>query len=517
MTLHRLHRRPILITAGFAAVAALMMTWATAHGVGASRDSVSYFRFARILLGLDPVQQPDGTGPDIVLTHYPPLYPALLAIGGKLHLTMMHAARWLNVGCFAVLAGGFCALINRLSGSTPRQVIGGVLLLFQPAIVDTHFWAASEPLFYVCELAAVWLLVETFAANGSRSVKLAGAAGLALSAGIYTRYVGGALMPAACVALLLQTKPWRDRWLSAGALVVAFVAPVVAMVVGQRLLLSEVGHRTIEYHSLTAGHWTSLLQTFERWFVAIKPLGSAVPWSAGAAVLALATLMTRRQRSPAAAIAVPAIVIYTALLLFSVAFIDNATPVDDRLLSPVALVLLCWLVVELPSPFSFRPPARIAAACTLTAVGMFSAISGLSQIGEQIIDLRRVGFGFNHVNFRNSPLVRLAKKISPQTQIYSNYPEAVFLHTGHDAAILPGHPTALGRETSDPMAAAFERMQKGLVKGGYVVYFGFRAGKNVAAIPVSIDELKARIPLKTVAHTNDGTLLKAIPATRPSD
>jgi len=218
----------------------------------------------------------------------------------------------------------------------------------------------------------------------------------------------------------------------------------------------------------------------------------------------------------AARIAAPAVVIYLALLMFSVAFVDNATPVDDRLLSPAALLLLLWAVIAIPSPLSFTGWRRGVVAIATGFAVLIVAGSGLLRAVHQTRDLRAVGFGFNHINFRNSPLVKLAKGIPQSTPMYSNYPEAIFLHADHLCAILPGHPTALGRETDDPMEAAFGRMENTLRDGGFVAYFGFRSGKSVAAIPASIDELKARIPLVVEKHTKDGTLLRALPTSQPS-
>jgi len=562
VTAHRFPRRIILGIAGVALLSALLMAWVTGHGVGASRDSCSYFHFARVLLGQELVQEPDG-GPQVALTHFPPLYPAMLALAGVVKMNLLHAARWINVLSYGAGAGLFAAIVWRLRGSAVRTAIGALLLILQPAYFGCQLWAASEPPFFVFELAAVWLLAEFLLSDSPKAWRFAAAAGLALAVANFTRYVGGFLFPAACITVLLAARPWRERRIALAWLIGSFAVPVLLLAVGQRLLLDSVTHRSIEYHPLTATHWWNLLTTLQGWLASRDAFGRPAVWLAWISLAAILLPLPLREgagggvrgdssrsssgegsekaladesastlRRPSgplpltppargggkivARIAGPAVLIYIALLMFSVAFVDNATPVDDRLLAPAALMLLLWAVVAIRSPFSFTGWRRgVIAAATGLAL-LIVAGSGVLRAAHQTRDLRKAGFGFNHVNFRNSPLVKLSKKIPQSTPMYSNYPEAIFLHAGHLCAILPGHPTALGRETDDPMEAAFGRMENTLRNGGYVAYFGFRSGKSVAAIPASIDELKARIPLVIEKHTKDGTLLRALPTSQPA-
>src|SRR3954463_11976314 len=90
-----------LLIIGILAVA--MMTAATRWGIGISKDSVRYLKTARQSLGLEE----KGWTTEAIRdrSHFPPLYPAVLAAVGSLPRSEpLIAARWVSVVLFAVNA-----------------------------------------------------------------------------------------------------------------------------------------------------------------------------------------------------------------------------------------------------------------------------------------------------------------------------------------------------------------------------------------------------------------------------
>ena len=84
----------LLMIAGTAVVMVLL---ATRHGVGLGNDSTTYITEARQLLrghGLS-------TAMGAPVTHFPPLFPLLIAAPGLAGVDVMTAARWLNLALLA--------------------------------------------------------------------------------------------------------------------------------------------------------------------------------------------------------------------------------------------------------------------------------------------------------------------------------------------------------------------------------------------------------------------------------
>src|SRR5687768_2666146 len=89
---------PALLVVGGVCALALML-WTTALGAGVSPDSVLYIDAARNLLagkGLVALGIP--------LSHYPPGYPAVLALGGLAGIEPLAGARLLNALLFGLNA-----------------------------------------------------------------------------------------------------------------------------------------------------------------------------------------------------------------------------------------------------------------------------------------------------------------------------------------------------------------------------------------------------------------------------
>src|SRR5437762_14380842 len=78
-----------------AAVAIVEMTLATRWGIGTSKDSVRYVKTARQMLGRETQSwTPESLAES---SHFPPLYPAVLAAAAwPVHADPLAAARWVS-------------------------------------------------------------------------------------------------------------------------------------------------------------------------------------------------------------------------------------------------------------------------------------------------------------------------------------------------------------------------------------------------------------------------------------
>src|SRR3954470_4809172 len=84
------------------AAAVALMTLSTRWGIGTSKDSVRYIKTARQMLGRETQTW---TAESLAeSSHFPPLYPALLAAASLPGWDPLVAARWVAVALFAANA-----------------------------------------------------------------------------------------------------------------------------------------------------------------------------------------------------------------------------------------------------------------------------------------------------------------------------------------------------------------------------------------------------------------------------
>ncbi|HEX8322925.1 MAG TPA: glycosyltransferase family 39 protein [Tepidisphaeraceae bacterium] len=489
-----------------ACVAVLLGAWCTASGVAFSRDSVSYVHYARVLLRQEPAKIEGQL--HFALTHYPPLYPAALAALDLFGTGLLRAARVANVLCYAASIVIATHLVWCATRSAWRAGLAAVLLGVQPAFASVHLWANSEPLFIVWLLLMAHALLA-YVTRPERRRTWSLLAGLTIAAATLTRYVGIAFLPAAVVTILL-TETRRRAIVHIGLLAAMVLLPVVALAAVQKAVGSGVAHRSLEYHALGMRHWHGVRSTFVDWLADPEVFGKRSGLMAIVVVVMLIPLIVRR-RTPIKAVILPCVAIYMTLLLVSIALVDNATPLDNRILSPIAVLLTLYVVSEARRPPGVGRAVGPVLACCVGGVVLFN---GLWRSASGVTTLRDSGLGFDHVIFRASPLVAACRDLPAGAVIYSNYPEAIFLHAGRDATNLPGHATAIGR-VQEPMAGELDKVRRRLGHGGYVAYFNFRVGRNAAGVAISVDELKAVVPLRLVLRTKDGTLLRSRRAETP--
>lgn len=153
-------------------------------------------------------------------THYPPLYPALLALLWKLFPSFPQ-----NVTLFkfanAAMLGGAAVLFHRFARERLRLGAWGAVLSVvaftacAPVLLLTVM-VLSEPMF-LCGLAATLLVCERAASSGrGRDAAIAGAACAALA---LVRTLGILVVPATGLVLL-----WRREWRAAAVLAGVAVA-----------------------------------------------------------------------------------------------------------------------------------------------------------------------------------------------------------------------------------------------------------------------------------------------------
>jgi len=430
----------VLAIAGVAAV-----LYGTAAGAHISPDSTSYIGAARSLLagrGLTVAGRVWGP-----LTHYPPLFSVLLALGGMVGPDPAVVARWLN----ALLMGGnillLGCLLHRGSGGAPwTAALGGLLMLGSPDVVTWHLWALSEPLMIFCGLAG-FLGLGLFLENGRRIHLFAASAGMALA--LLARYAAMPMVAAAALGIFLfrQTR-FRTRLWDTLLFLLASGGPLLLWIARNWWVGGNATNRRFAIHWIAARHFTSARATCAVWFRDNTPGLSADRLAAvqttilyialGVLLLLVALLIWKTwqsNRDTAQRTLPPRLpwvmlifsVGYFAFVVLSISFFDETTPLDSRILLPLHTALIVFTLGVLHAACSGSRGLRWVGAGLLLA-GIAFAGTHFREMRKTLQTYHASGQGYA------SPLWKKCRfferiRAMPEIPIYSSSRQAVYFYT----------------------------------------------------------------------------------------
>ncbi len=331
----------------------------TRHGLSLDGDAATYLDLARsIRLGNGPTLTGFGATEPVASAHFPPLYPAWLAVVGT--------SRWANLLLY-LLTASLVVLLMLSSGSrglTARRSFGSGLRLrlrlrlrsglralpagCKPAAARVA--SATDGRCFEMLVAAVLMLhpdvLRVFAAVSSESLFLPlmlGAVAATLTrrtwlvavlvaAALLTRHVGVALLVLPMLAAGLP------RWKVGLAATVAAVGPYLLW----RAWLAATDalpDREIRWHPPTRWDWVDVFDTFGRWAVP-QAAGSTATWIG--VVIAIAVVVLLRRQRVLLAVAAS----YTLTVLLARTFVDAAIPMGGRMWTPLLLLVVAALVLS---------------------------------------------------------------------------------------------------------------------------------------------------------------------------
>ena len=207
----------------FAFLLVLMST--SQWGIGIFPDSLVYFKTADQLYQNTAVLFSDNIrDPNLLATHYPPLYPVFLSLprllfGQELTPRILHAL-FFAINAFLV---GLCVRIS-VRNALFLPIACSVLFVFSDISLNLHTIAHSEPLFMVFTLSG-FIFLALFSESDKWHCLLLSAFSLSLA--VLTRYLGVvAIGTAVLYILLFYRKPIRKKLILSVAYLTASFIPI---------------------------------------------------------------------------------------------------------------------------------------------------------------------------------------------------------------------------------------------------------------------------------------------------
>lgn len=494
-----------LSTLSLSGIAALLFI--TRWGIGLSYDSVSYIAIARDLLS--------GRGYPTVLwfyrtTHWPPLLPLALAAIGTLRIDPLIGARWLNTGLFAANIALVGAIVNRYGGLFWPSVLASYVILASPNMLMIHAMAWSEPLFIFLGFLGILLLADYM---DRRVPAFLFASASAVAGAFLTRYVGGALVVAGALGLLLLSrKPSRMRLIDTAIFVAVSSLPTLLWMLRNIQVEGSATDRSAAFHPVTLANAVLGLLTSSTWLLPGRIPHRAIVWLALAAGAGIASVVAwkRRQRQgdgghPIQVLpTLPALLVifmasYLALVVAATSFLDNAV-FDDRTLSPVfaAGVLLVFCAVAGRWRFGqISRPVQAGALLLGLYLAGFYAVRGV----EYAAGVYREGLGYAGKAWRESGTIRGVEALPPGVRIYSNAPDAIYILAAKTATLVPAKINWGSVSPNASYSAQLSEMREELQLGrAVVVHFDLRRGPDRG--------LERELALTPIVKARDGEIYR---------
>jgi hypothetical protein len=504
----RLFRWRISIT--LAVFAAVVVWYASANGIGLSPDSMDYLEAARSVLrgeGMVVAGTP--------MTHFPPLYPLLLAGVAHLPSNLLLSARLLHCLLFAVVVFvvGWTTWVasNR---STVASVVTMTFTLAAAGVVEIHLMAYSEPLFLVLALAALLALDRSLRTD---SIPWLVVSGLLMAAVTLTRYVGITVVVAG-VAGLLRFRSDSPRRTARDVVVVliAACAPVALWLLRNLSMVGSTTDRSFAFHPPDLEAWRLLAYSISYWAFPLPVLPQMIRALVvvGFAVVVTVTVLQglRSNTDPPDAshdggglrfLLAAWCITYTLMLLVSRTFFDAHTKFDNRILSPI---LIGAAIIGFSAIFSHDPSDSGRTARRLIVIGWIGALVMNPAWTVQVLHRGHTsGFGYANTSWRESEALALVRRLGAGTPIYSNGAEVIRVLLDRPAAMIPRTRFAGSLDRNPNFESQLQRMEADLVTRDGVLIVLDRIDRDYLPTP---GDLEADMDLVVVRRVADGTVFR---------
>lgn len=456
--------------------ASLLSYFATPAGAGLTNDSAAYIGGARSIL--------NGTGysdiwlmpPYEPITHYPPLYPLLLAGGGLVGIDPLRAARALNILLFGLNTFLTGYLIWQVTRKVYLTVWASLIFALTVMFLRVHVYAMSEALFLTLMLGAI-LTLHAY----STQPKLAqiGLLGLFSAGAILTRYSGFALVPAIALGLFFLTEGWKKKSSTPILYLVLTFLLILPWFIRNRMVAGNVTNRSWEFHPITRDNLDQGIYNLSRLFIPVEsvrqPIFKSGAWEwlltllfiglCGWAAILFFRLIASKKRDPSRIFNFTLLAIFSAYFLaifFSMSFFDNSTKLQDRIIAPGYLLFLLVLVVSSSTWLTKNIKWKVG---FLGIFGLITLAFSLNATMLEISALRDGGLGYASWKYRDNPVILAVRDLPTNITVFTNSPPAVYLAADRATQVLPTKidPVSNTPRTnySENMSAMFEQIESG--------------------------------------------------------
>jgi 4-amino-4-deoxy-L-arabinose transferase-like glycosyltransferase len=459
--------------------------YAMRDGLAVRGDSVRYVMGARNLIAGLGFSRLSGGGEVFPETGFAPLLTFVLAAFGLLGADLYDASRLLN----AVLFGGSLFMVGALIAMASRSkgigLLGCLLVLSAPNVVEWHAYLMSEALFIFLTLLAIYALVVHVQ---SGRTELLFVAAFAAGAASLARYVGVSLAPAGALAIMLWGRgSLKERAGRAALFGTLAVLPFVLWMARNAMVGGEgVANREFRYHPFRPEMLRTLLFEPTSWLL---PESVILPRTlrGGLSLLlllagpALFLLEARRwggrtgiraERAVLPVLLMILIPLYVAILVVNSLFLDAGTTLGAvlRYLTPLYVLAVLLELTTYPRGLPAGRLRRPLGALLLAALVLVLLVN--LQTTRAFAQRASSDLGFPRIEGEWADLAAVLSAQGPDEPILTDNPEWVYYLIDRPAYAMPIKYDPYRQAFREDFPQQIELARQRLAKGAVLVVFG---------------------------------------------
>jgi hypothetical protein len=310
-----------------------------------------------------------------------------------------------------------------------------------------------------------------------------------LSLGVITRYAGISFVISAIIIVIIyrETKT-RNKVREIFLLVGIAIGPLFIFGIRNLILTGNLSNRPQpQFHAPATEVWVNGGKTMLRWFLPdriIDSLGGievyiVVLVSSSILLVLLFNIFRFYKHQAIAIIDQPSLITrlilinitaYFIFLIVTVFFLDRLTPLNNRILAPIHMLVLI-LITQVFYKISIRQRAW-EIIFLITTIALFVGFQSYREF-HLLKDLNKDGQGYANSTWRESETLRFICDI-PSVPIYSNDLPAIYFHCHRFAKSIPYPVNLASQEANDEYLSEIILMREDIIKkDGLVAFIGW--------------------------------------------
>jgi 4-amino-4-deoxy-L-arabinose transferase-like glycosyltransferase len=491
----------IILTFSFIAVLGIgIVTVFTRYGPGVSGDSVTYVMGAENLVAGNGFSRIVGSGEIEPISGFPPFYSLFLTPVVMFANDSYVVSGLLNNGLMGLNTFLLMYIIYRSTQSIWPSVFSGLVLISSDAMVQTHGWVLSEPVYLTLLLLSVLTLLRYMRQRSSAWLILLGVITAVAS---LTRYTGLVLLPAIIVFILIfDRRSIQSIALRLGIYILVASTPLLIWYFRNLNSAGSVVNRVIEFRMMRKELAFQYLTEISSWFSPgnlpmDEVLRATLSISLAAGLFGFFLFQVKnweiRNGSTAATtnqlvklVSLLYIMGHIGVLLINSFFLDAATTssAPARYLLPVYIFVLVFFIIighELLWNYGFGSKWRWLIAAYLLVVIGTQGIPLYNKLNNASLYVGYSGFHLQHPDVAKS-----VKDIDRGVPIVSNNPEFIYFLSGRTAYMRPIRYDPYQMKERDDYKNQLEFVQSLLDTGG--IYVQLKSpGQDLEGIIADLD------------------------------
>jgi hypothetical protein len=443
-----------------------------------------------------------GDGVFVPLSHYPPIYPLVVAfisfISGT---TILHAARIIAILAvtIAVVCTGY--MVYCQTRCWFFTVLGMALFIIPGSFSVTLISAMSEGLFLALLCGFLLTLVDCC---DLKSNLRTGIQVVLIAAMILVRFAAVTVLAAYLIALVLD-----ERYRLVNRIKVALLAGLGAILplgiwLWSRTGIGEVTGRSLLFHPPGETQIRLAWETIQAWFVpewnklAVPSLAKVglIIIVAGVVVFVIRALRNpvmkteKKESSRLTRFLGIYLLVYPVFLWVSFTLMDASTRWTTRILSPWLFCLMLWLVISF-SKFVLLTRSRVVKGLLLAGLVTWGGAQLLNS-ANQAWTLFAEGDGFTARVYQQSELIENIHRMDKTVKVYTNNTSVIYFNTGKLSWSIPEKMDTIQSKPNVNYEQEMEAMQAD-IRSGKAILVIFRPYDDKNGVYPQIEELTGEL------------------------